>query len=114
MFRVVALIEPDIEYILRAKCLQYSIKASNILASRLKTLHDLCQGSLQSIKSRYQISVDSFVSVLRLFNEKQRVDVDSRPNSFAVNTANNLQSGKYGGAKLESISFFQFSNSSLK
>lgn len=98
MFRVIALMEPDMELILRAKCVQYGIKASNILATRLKTLYDLCQGSLMSLQSKYQVTLSSFISVIKMIYEKQNSDVtDSRPGSLAaVNSAN-----KYGTAKLE-------------
>ncbi len=86
MFRVLAVIEPDVEMVIRARCIQYGVKAPNILSIRLKTLYDLCQSSLISIKSKYQITVDSFLSVIRSLYEKQRSEAttDSRPTSYAT------------------------------
>ncbi len=103
MFRVVAVIEPDIEMVIRARCIQYGVKAPNILSVRLKLLYDLSQSSLMSLKNKYQITVDSFLAVIRSIYEKQRSDgtSDSRPASFAKDQ---LSASKYSNpAKLESM-----------
>ena len=55
IFRVVSLLEPDIEMILRVKCVKF-IKGSNVLATRLKTIFDIFKGSQMSLQS--EISVD--------------------------------------------------------
>ena len=101
MFRMIAIIEPDIEVIIRSKCIQYGVKASNILATRLKTLYDLCQGSLMSLQSKFQLTIDSFIGVIRMIYEKEKAPLDSRP---ASNNQN--QSAKQQGAtKFESNTF---------
>ena len=99
MFRVVSLLEPDIEMILRVKCVQFGIKGSNVLATRLKTIYDICQGSLMSLQSKFQLTLSNFISILRLAYEKQKTTVDSRPNSFITT---NPSANKYGAAKLDS------------
>lgn len=99
MFRVVALMEPEIEIILRTKCVQYGIKGSNILATRLKTIYDLSQGSLMSLQSKYQLTISSLLSVIRMMYDKQNLESgDSRPGSLAGSQSAN----KYSAAKLES------------
>lgn len=88
------------EQIIRAKCIRYGIKASNILASRLKTLYDLCHGTLVSMQSRNQLTINSFITAIRMIYEKQRNEdfTDSRTtSSTAINSGN-----KYGTAKIES------------
>jgi dynein heavy chain len=105
MYRVVAMMEPDMEIILRTKCLQCGIKSSNIVASRLKTLHDLCQSSFMSLQSKYQLTLSSFLSIIQTIYGKQRVDTamdSSRPVSITqpINQSANSNS-KYGNTKLE-------------
>jgi hypothetical protein len=98
MFRIIALIEPDPEIIIRTRCIQYGVKAPNILATRLKQLFNLCQGSLMSLQSKYQLTIDSFTRVIQMIYDKNRETSDSRPTSFA----NNQSASKYGAAKIES------------
>jgi hypothetical protein len=102
MFRVLAIIEHDVEMIIRARCIQYGVKAPNILSIRLKTLYDMCQSSLISIKSKYQITIDSFLSVIRSLYEKQRLDTstDSRPASYATKELSS-NANKINPAKIE-------------
>lgn len=104
MFRVIALLEPDIEVIIKTKCIQFGVKGSNILATRLKTIYDLCQASLMSLQSKYQLTINSFLSVIRIMYDKQNFESsDSRPGSLAgAQSAAN----KYNAAKLESIKFY--------
>lgn len=98
MYRVVSLMEPDFEMIIRLKCIQYGIKAPNMLAPKLKCLYEICQGSFMSVQSKYQLTLCSFLSILRFFN-KQITISDSRPNSYA---SVNPSANKYGAAKIES------------
>lgn len=100
MFRMVAIIEPDLEVILRSKCIQYGVKGSNILATRLKTLYDLCQGSLMSLQSKFQLTIDTFIGVIRMIYEKDKAPIDSRPAS------QNQSAKQQGGAKFESKPIF--------
>jgi hypothetical protein len=102
MYRILAIIEPDVEMIIRARCVQYGVKAPNILSIRLKTLYDLCQSSLLSIKSKYQITIDSFLSVIRSLYEKQRSETttDSRPTSYATKELS-ANANKINPAKIE-------------
>lgn len=99
LFRVVSLMEPDMEAILRAKCMTYSVKCGNILASRIKTLHDICQGCFSSIETRNQLNISTFVSILKSIYEQQKPSAsDSRPNtSISANTQ-----VKYTSIKAES------------
>ena len=95
---MIAIIEPDLEVIIRSKCIQYGVKAANILATRLKTLYDLCQGSLMSLQSKFQLTADSFIGVIRMIYEKEKAPLDSRPVSNSQ-----IQSAKQqGAAKFES------------
>lgn len=99
MFRVIALLEPDIEIIIKTKCIQYGVKGSNILATRMKTIYDLCQASLMSLQSKYQLTISTFLSVIRIMYDKQNLEAgDSRPGSLAGAQSAN----KYSAAKLES------------
>ena len=99
MFRVIALLEPDIEVIIKTKCIQYGVKGSNILAIRLKTIYDLCQASLMSLQSKYQLTITSFLSIIRIMYDKQNLESgDSRPGSLAGTQSAN----KYNAAKIES------------
>ncbi|RNA02208.1 dynein gamma flagellar outer arm-like [Brachionus plicatilis] len=101
MFRVIALLEPDIEVIIKAKCIQYGVKGSNILATRLKTIYDLCQASLMSLQSKYQLTISTFLCVIRIMYDKQNLESgDSRPGSLAGAQSAN----KYSAAKLEMLS----------
>lgn len=107
-YRVVALMEPDIEIILRARCIQYGFKAANIVASRLKVLYDLCQTSLMSLRSKYQITITSFLSVLQTISGKTiRADTasldGSRPNSITAAAGQQSASNttKFGSTKVE-------------
>lgn len=98
MYRVISLMEPDFEMIIRLKCVQYGIKAANMLAPKLKALYEICQGSFISVQSKYQLTLSSFIAILRFFN-KQVTNGDSRPNSYA---SINPSANKYGAAKVES------------
>lgn len=113
-FRVVSLIEPDIEQILRAKCIRYGMRAANILASRLKTLYELFHGSfgdasVPMAQRRSQLTVDCLVSVIRMLYMRQHSanaanedTGDSRTTSSVANHSAN----KYGAAKNESKHIF--------
>ena len=96
MFRIVAIIEPDSEAILLSKCIQYGVKGSNILSTRLKILYDLCQGSLMSLQTKHQLTIDTFIGVVRMIYEKDKAPIDSRP------TSQNQSAKQQGAAKLES------------
>jgi len=100
MFRVVALMEPDFEMIMRIKCVQFGLKGANVLAIKLKLLYDMSHWSLSSLQSRYQLTVSSFVNIVRLNYERDKKLDSTRPNSF-VSTSTQSAS-KMGAAKLES------------
>ena len=100
MFRVVALMEPDFEMIIRIKCIQYGIKGSNVLATKLKTIYDICHGSMTSLQSKYQLTISSFISIIRLNYEKEKKLNETRPSSFVSTFVQSAS--KYGAAKLES------------
>lgn len=91
--------EPDFEMIIRLKCIQYGLKAPNMLAPKLKALYEICQGSFMSVQSKYQLTLSSFISILRFFY-KQITSNESRPNSYT--SAINPSANKFGAAKLES------------
>jgi hypothetical protein len=96
-FRVISMMQPDFEMIIKLKCVQYGIKGPNMLAPKLKALYDICQGSFMSVQSKYQLTITSFISILRFFY-KQVKSGDSRPTSFAsLNPSANK-----GAAKIES------------
>jgi hypothetical protein len=109
MFRVVALMEPDLELILRAKCMQCGIKAPSIIACRLKTLYELCKSSFMSMQSKYQLTISSFMSVIQTIYGKGRSEtaLDSRPTSFTANSnaATSASNNKYGSTKVECNNF---------
>jgi len=98
-FRVIALMEPDFEMIIRLKCIQYGLKAPNLLAPKLRSLYEICQGSFVSVQSKYQLTISSFIAILRFFY-KQKTSNESRPNSYT--SALNPSANKFGAAKLES------------
>ena len=110
MFRVIALMEPDLEIILRTKCIQFGIKAPSIVANRLNTLYELCQTSMISLQSKYQLTVSTFLSVLQTIYGKKRLDtaatLDSRPTSntgggLPQQHASSASNNKYGSTKIE-------------
>ena len=103
LFRVVSLMEPDFEMILRIRCVQYGIKGANILATKLKTLLDICHGSMSSLQSKYQLTLSSFIAIVRLMYERERKN-ETRPSSYASTFAQSAT--KYGVAKMDSKSFF--------
>lgn len=96
--------EPDFELIIRLKCIQYGIKAPNVIAPKLKSLYEICQGSFMSVQSKYQLTLSSFLAILRFFY-KQISNNDSRPNSY---TSVNPSANKYGAAKIESKLLFNY------
>jgi hypothetical protein len=103
-FRVVSLMEPDVELILRAKCILCGIKAPSIVACRLKTLYDLCCSSLMSLRSKYQLTVSSFMAVIETIYGKSRAEtaMDSRPTSFTVQSnVGSASNNKYSSTKIE-------------
>lgn len=104
LFRIVSLMEPDMEAVLRAKCMTYSVKCGNILASRIKTLHDICQGCFSSIETKNQLSISSFISILKSIYEQQKPSNDSRPNT-SISNSNQM---KYSSVKSESKTIFFF------
>ncbi len=110
MYRVVSLMEPDLELILRAKCMQCGIKAPSIISCRLKTLYELCKSSFMSLQSKYQLTISSFMSVIQTIYGKGRSDtasLDSRPTSFTANSnAASASNTKYGSTKVECNTFF--------
>lgn len=99
MFRIVSLMEPDFEVIMRIKCIQFGIKGSNILGTKLKLLYDICHGSM-SLQSKYQLTISSFIAVVKLSYEREKKLNETRPSSF-VSTFTQSAS-KAGAAKLES------------
>ena len=99
LFRIVSLMEPDIEAILRAKCMTYSVKCGNILASRFKALHDICQGCFSSIETKSQLNISTFVAILQSIYEQQKPSAsDSRPNT-SISATTQI---KYTSVKAES------------
>ena len=98
-FRVISLMKPDFEMIIKLKCVQYGIKGPNMLAPKLKALYDICQGSFMSVQSKYQLTITSFISILRYFYKQIKSGGDSRPASFATNPSANPSKG---AAKIES------------
>jgi hypothetical protein len=101
VYRVIAMIEPDNEVLLRCKCVQYGMKVPNILASRLKLLYDIAHGCFLSLQSKHQLTLNSFIEVLRMIHETQNSNADSRPASFAG--AGQQSVNKIGATKVESI-----------
>jgi hypothetical protein len=101
-YRVIAMIEPDNEMLLRCKCVQYGMKAPNVLASRLKLLYEISHGSLLSLQSKYQLTLNSLIEVLRMIHETHNTNIDSRPASFTVGSAQQSLN-KIGLTKVESI-----------
>lgn len=109
MFRVVCIIEPDLEQILRAKCIRYGMRAPNILATRLRTLYELAHGTLVSLQSKHQLTVTSLINVIKTIYDKQHEagnedTVESRTTSSVANHSAN----KYGTAKIESMFFLNY------
>lgn len=110
-FRVIALMEPDLEQVLRAKCIRYGIRAPNILAARLKTLYELYEDTFgqqqQQSQNRSPLTVSCLISVLRMIYARQHAttsggneeSADSRTTSSVANHSAN----KYGTAKNERI-----------
>jgi hypothetical protein len=103
-FRVVALVEPDVEQVLRAKCLRYGMRAPNILAARLRILYELYQDIIGQNKSN--LTIASLISVVRTLyvrqhsaNAANEESADSRTTSSVANHSAN----KYGTTKNESI-----------
>jgi hypothetical protein len=108
MFRVVCLLEPDIEQIIWAKCTHYGIKCGHILASRIKTLHEICQATFTSFETKNHLTISNFLDVIRSIYERQRPDRnDSRPET-SVSSANPL-ANKYMTAKSERMCKFKHS-----
>jgi len=103
-FRIVALMEPDFEMIMRIKCVQFGLKGANVLATKLKLLYDMSHWSLSSLQSRYQLTVSSFLNIIRLNCERDKKNDITRSNSF-VSTLTPSAS-KLGAAKLESKQLF--------
>ena len=122
MFRVVALMEPDMEMLIRAKCIQHNTKAPNILSVRLKTLYDLCHNGFMSEDSKRQINMKNFETVLRTISDSRAVKTieataaaaattatttaapDSRRSSITKETMSVVNvTNKYNVAKLESM-----------
>lgn len=99
LFRVISLMEPDFEMILRIRCVQYGIKGANILATKLKTLFDICHGSMSSLQSKYQLTLSSFIAIVRNSYDREKNN-ETRPSSFVSTFANSAT--KYGAAKLDS------------
>ena len=109
-FRVISLIEPDIEQILKAKCIRYGIRGPNILASRLKNLYELFHGTFSdpfasSVYKKSQFTIASLLSVIKMIYLKQHStnsgndeSADSRTTSSVANHSAN----KYGTSKNES------------
>jgi dynein heavy chain, axonemal len=102
-FRVIAVIEPDIEIILRGKCMQYGVKGANILSNRLKNLYDICHSNLLSLQSRQQITINSFLSIIKNLFCRNTFDTqnsyyESRPGtrtqSSGTNNANSASQSK--------------------
>jgi hypothetical protein len=100
MYRVVAMMEPDFEMIIRIKCVQFGVKGPNVLATKLKAIYDICHGNMTSLKSKYQLTISSFIAVLRLNYEKEKKINETRPSSFVSTFVQSAS--KYGAAKLES------------
>lgn len=100
MFRVVCLLEPDVEQIIRAKCAQYGIKCGHILASRIKLLCEVCQGTFTTFETKSQLKFSSFIDILRSMYEKQRSSNDSRPQTSV--SSGNQMTNKYLPTKAES------------
>ena len=82
MFRIIALIEPGPEIIIRTRWIQYGVKAPNILATRLKQLFNFCQGSFMSLHCKYQLTIDSFTRVIQMIYDKNRKMSDPRPTNM--------------------------------
>lgn len=85
------------------------MRASNILASRLKTLYELFHGTIfdPSSQRKSQLTISSLVSVIRMIYMRQHSmsaaneeTADSRTTSSVANHSAN----KYGTAKNESKS----------
>lgn len=109
MFRVVSLMEPDFEMIMRIRCVQFGIKGANILATKFKCLYDICHGSLSSLQSKYQLTITSFIAIARLSYERDRKVVnDTRPSSFVSTFVQSAS--RFGAAKSES-KFIKFNYS---
>lgn len=127
LFRNISFIEPDIEIIFRVRCMQYSIKSPNILASKLKSLWEMCNdgwmissaaaSSSSPSAIRAQLTISNLMSIVRMMSEQQfnynpigNESNTSRPTSYAggggggggANNTSANTSSKYGSvAKAE-------------
>lgn len=110
-FRIVSLVEPDVEQILRARCIRYGIRGPNILASRLKNLYELFHGTfsdpiVSSVNKKSQLTIASLLSAIKTIylrqhgaNSGNEDNADSRTTSSVANHSAN----KYGTSKNESM-----------
>ncbi len=88
-FRVIALMEPDMEMLIRAKCIQLNVKAPNILSVRLKTLYDLCHHGFMSETSKRQITAKNFTTAMRsVCDTRGRQNAETATAAPATATAN--------------------------
>lgn len=104
LFRVICLMEPNMEVIINAKCIQYGIKCGNILASRLKILHEICQGTFSSFETKNQLTLSCFIDILKAVYDKQKKQnytTESRPNTSY--STSNLVVNKYSSIKSDMI-----------
>jgi hypothetical protein len=105
MFRVISMLEPDIQQIIWAKCAHYGIKCGHILATRIKTLHEICQTTFTSFETKNQLTITNFLEIIKSIYEKQRPSTagDSRPET-SISSANQAHiANKYVSAKGECI-----------
>lgn len=102
MYRIISLLEPDNEHLIWAKCAHYGIKCGHILATRLTTLHEICQTTFTSFETKNQLTITNFLEIIKSIYERQRPNtVDSRPET-SISSANQIQlTNKYVAAKTE-------------
>lgn len=108
-FRVVSLIEPDIEQILRAKCIRYGLRGPNILASRLKSLYELFHGTFSdpfasSLHKKSQFTITCLLNAIQMIYLRQHINSgnDDAADSRTTSSVANHSANKYGTSKNES------------
>ena len=95
------MLEPDFTQIIWAKCAHYGIKSGQILANRLKTLHEICQSTFSSFETKNQLTISTFLEIIKSMYDNQRPSTaDSRPET-SISSANHV-TNKYATAKTES------------